>query len=125
MKIRNSFVTNSSSSSFILIGKNTKIEDVKINEKEYICLGRYLSDGQDVFDLTHEIYEYLRSGEYPFETYYEKLEKRYSYINFIEYSADLYLYVNNTVEQTWTGPNLPSGMIGQPMGLLLSLTYPS
>ena len=54
MKIRQGFVSNSSSSSFIIIGKEINILDVKFNilkEKEIIALGKSLNDGQDVFKV--------------------------------------------------------------------------
>lgn len=54
MKTRQGFVSNSSSSSFILIGKNIHISNINhktIREKEIIALGRDLSEGQDVFKV--------------------------------------------------------------------------
>lgn len=52
MKIRQGFVSNSSSSSFIVFGRNIDIKDITpsiIKEKEIICLGKELSEGQDIF----------------------------------------------------------------------------
>lgn len=74
MKKRSSFVANSSSSSFLLFGKETYIPDIKeFVEGKYICVGRWMCDGRDIFPLTQEIYNYCKSGEYAYETYHEKI----------------------------------------------------
>jgi hypothetical protein len=55
MKIRNGFVSNSSSSSFIIIGNELDIRDVTskmINEKEIIAMGGDVYEGEDVFQIT-------------------------------------------------------------------------
>jgi len=55
MKIRNGFVSNSSSSSFLIIGKQIDIKDVSLNlikKKDIYALGSgYLNGGQDVFKI--------------------------------------------------------------------------
>ena len=57
MKIRNGFVSNSSSSSFVCIGKNINANDItddmlKNKDIEIMCIGKHhICDGQDVFRL--------------------------------------------------------------------------
>ena len=58
MKIRNGFVSNSSSSSFVIFGIKTKVKDITpkmLKEKNYIVIGdAELQDGLDVFNLENE-----------------------------------------------------------------------
>lgn len=55
MKIRNSFVSNSSSSSFIIIGRCLTNDELKLSllkgENKLKAVGRSLSDGSDVIDI--------------------------------------------------------------------------
>jgi len=58
MKIRNGFVSNSSSSSFVIIGKrlSAKEADEKLSSGNSITVrGKTLSDGYDVFTLIPEM----------------------------------------------------------------------
>jgi hypothetical protein len=61
MKTRNSLVSNSSSSSFIVIGLPIEISQlnkthINVNTSEFhtVILGKYLGEGQDVFVLHEE-----------------------------------------------------------------------
>ena len=65
MKIRQGFVSNSSSSSFIIIGREIDIDNItvhSIKENQIIALGDHLYDGQDVFQIrTIEELAFLKS----------------------------------------------------------------
>ena len=68
MKIRNGFVSNSSSSSFIIQGKEVNIDEIKIDNKStFIGVGKELGDGLDVIDInSYEILHAIRLTEYTF-----------------------------------------------------------
>lgn len=65
MKVRQGFVSNSSSSSFLIIGKEIEIKDVTykmVKEKNIIVAGDYLSDAQDIFKIkTIEEYAFIKA----------------------------------------------------------------
>jgi hypothetical protein len=67
MKIRNGFVSNSSSSSFMIAGFPVNVKDITINDLDlntYIVQGKSLNDGDDVFYLsTNEMLYFVKSAK--------------------------------------------------------------
>ena len=64
MKTRNGFVSNSSSSSFVIFGDPTDIWDIQNPEKENVwAIGGMQGEGWDVFKIDDKILIELRSTE--------------------------------------------------------------
>lgn len=70
MKIRKGFVSNSSSSSFVIIGKKISVEQLK-DAKNPKLLGDYLSEGKDFVCLTPKMVELLQ--KYGLKSNYSKI----------------------------------------------------
>lgn len=69
MKVRNGYVSNSSSSSFVIVGSTVLFKDWTPDNK-YICVRRRdYGDGDDVFELTSDIVEWVK--EYSNDTVFD------------------------------------------------------
>lgn len=64
MKTRTSFVSNSSSSSFVVIGKtvgNLFADDIELDEHQfYLMRGKFLCDGEDIITLDKETAKWFK-----------------------------------------------------------------
>lgn len=77
MKTRNGFVSNSSSSSFIIFGKEITVQDFLAKDftNDVYCSGDQVSEGTDIFIIDKEMKEELRIN--PFENTYHELIEAY------------------------------------------------
>ena len=81
--MRLSFVTNSSSSSFIVVGKSVSLDDIDLSNGEYLFMGKQLCDGLDIVNIDSDILNYLKShlhneyGDLRLGDYYVSLLKSF------------------------------------------------
>ena len=78
MKIRNGFVSNSSSSSFVLVGKyighvfddKDIFKKLNFDENEYVCFGGDLNEAQDLMTLNKDMFEFIVNNREQFTEYF-------------------------------------------------------
>ena len=105
MKIRNGFVSNSSSSSFILVGFKRDLEDVEnedLENREYWCIGKYLEEGSDIFRIKDsDIFREVKKCGYEFEVW-ESLQVEFD--NEMILNKNLLNYINeNEILKIYAG----------------------
>lgn len=62
MKIRNGYVSNSSSSSFLVVGVKKRFDEINIKDMNIYVRGKQLNDGEDFFQLDKSKYQYIRDN---------------------------------------------------------------
>ena len=65
MKLRLGFVSNSSSSSFVMLCNRVEFKDLNLKDirgREIKALGKYLGDGQDFFRVDEEIFNCIKEN---------------------------------------------------------------
>ncbi len=65
MKVRSGFVSNSSSSSFVVIGEHIEFSDLTkeiVENKNIMGFGKWLESGMDVFNLCVQVYDLLKEN---------------------------------------------------------------
>jgi hypothetical protein len=74
MKISQGFISNSSSSSFIISGNPVKFKDLKADQDMIWIPGRGLGDGEDYIKITSDIYSKMLedTSKYEYEGRYYK-----------------------------------------------------
>jgi len=80
MKIRSGYVSNSSSSSFVLVGRVLGgFDEIKSldfsGDKKYVILGKYLCDGQDIIELNETLYNQICVNAIHFGDEYNNIGK--------------------------------------------------
>lgn len=72
MKTRNGFVSNSSSNSFVIIGRPMTIEEINLENADLLCLYGYgyddIGEGVDFFKITPEMLDFIKDRYYKFDT---------------------------------------------------------
>jgi len=62
MKIRRGFVSNSSSSSFVIVGNEIEFSKIKATDKNIEMLADELAENTVCMTMTKEIFEYLKNN---------------------------------------------------------------
>ena len=63
MKTRIGFVSNSSSSSFVIIGKKISLKDIKKQKRDVYMIGDYMNEGTDVALLSDKMKDFILENQ--------------------------------------------------------------